>query len=70
MWLFGWKRNNWKKSNGEPVANLDLVQKLYACNQLQHQHPKQASPNPCQSVAPRNQLQHHILFKYNFQKKN
>jgi ribonuclease HI len=28
MWLFGWKRNNWKKSNGEPVANLDLVQKL------------------------------------------
>ena len=33
MWLFGWKRNNWKKSNGDPVANLDLVQKLDACMQ-------------------------------------
>ncbi len=27
-WRFGWKRNNWKKSDGSTVKNLDLIKKL------------------------------------------
>lgn len=27
-WLFNWKRNNWIKSTGEPVANVDLLKEL------------------------------------------
>jgi len=27
-WLFNWKRNNWIKSTGEPVANIDLLKDL------------------------------------------
>lgn len=25
-WRLNWKRNNWHKSNGEPVKNLELIQ--------------------------------------------
>jgi ribonuclease HI len=32
-WIGGWKRNNWKKSNGEVIANLDLVTILDSCIQ-------------------------------------
>ena len=27
-WRFGWKKNNWKKSDGSIVKNLDLLKKL------------------------------------------
>lgn len=27
-WVPGWKRKGWKKSDGQPVKNLELVQKL------------------------------------------
>lgn len=27
-WRFGWKKNSWKKSDGSPVQNLDLVKTL------------------------------------------
>lgn len=27
-WINGWKRKGWKKSDGKPVLNLELVQKL------------------------------------------
>lgn len=27
-WMAGWKRNGWKKADGQPVANLSLVQDL------------------------------------------
>lgn len=29
-WIPGWKRNGWRKKDGEPVKNLDLVQDLEA----------------------------------------
>jgi len=29
-WLHGWKKNNWKKSDGQPVLNVDLIQMLDA----------------------------------------
>jgi ribonuclease HI len=28
LWLLSWKKNGWRKSDGEIVANLDLIQKL------------------------------------------
>lgn len=27
-WMAGWKRNGWKKADGQPVANLSLIQDL------------------------------------------
>ena len=28
-WIFKWSNNNWKRSNNQPVENLDLIQSLY-----------------------------------------
>ena len=28
QWMSGWKKNGWRKANGEPVANLALIQDL------------------------------------------
>ena len=28
-WIYKWSNNNWKKSNNQPVENLDLIQSLY-----------------------------------------
>ena len=28
-WMDTWKRNGWKKRNGEPVENLDLIKAIY-----------------------------------------
>lgn len=28
-WIFKWSNNNWKKSNNQPIENLDLIQSLY-----------------------------------------
>ena len=28
QWMPGWKRRGWTRARGEPVANLDLVQRL------------------------------------------
>lgn len=28
-WAKGWEKNNWKKSDGKPVLNLELVKKIY-----------------------------------------
>ena len=27
-WVEGWKKNNWKKTNGNPVKNIDLISRL------------------------------------------
>lgn len=27
-WLPGWKKNNWRKSNGKPVLNVDLIKAI------------------------------------------
>ena len=27
-WMLAWKRRNWKKADGQPVKNLDLVKEL------------------------------------------
>jgi len=31
-WASSWELNGWKKSNGSPVKNMDLVKKLHAHN--------------------------------------
>jgi ribonuclease HI len=28
-WIFGWRKRNWKKSDGSPVKNLELWQELW-----------------------------------------
>lgn len=30
QWVFNWKRNDWRKSDGEIIANIDLVKELDA----------------------------------------
>lgn len=30
LWLEGWRRSNWRKSDGRPVANVDLLKDLVA----------------------------------------
>lgn len=37
-WLDSWIKNNWKKSNKQPVINQDLWQRLY--DQIQHHNVK------------------------------
>ena len=34
-WLRGWKKNNWKKKTGQPIKNVDLVQRI---DILQNKH--------------------------------
>jgi ribonuclease HI len=28
-WANGWEKNNWKKADGKPVQNIELIKKLY-----------------------------------------
>ena len=32
-WIYGWKKNNWKKSDGKAVLNVDLWEELYKLTQ-------------------------------------
>ena len=32
-WIYGWKKNAWKKSDGKPVLNTDLWEELYSLTQ-------------------------------------
>jgi ribonuclease HI len=29
-WIYGWKKNGWKKADNKPVSNVDLWEELYA----------------------------------------
>ena len=29
-WIYGWKKNGWKKADNKPVLNVDLWEELYA----------------------------------------
>ena len=33
-WIYGWKKNNWKKADGKPVLNTDLWEELYKLTQI------------------------------------
>lgn len=33
-WIYGWIKNNWKNSSGEPVKNKELWQELYNLTQI------------------------------------
>lgn len=28
-WAKGWEKNNWKKSDGKPISNIELIKSLY-----------------------------------------
>ena len=32
-WIYGWKKNGWKKADGKAVLNVDLWEELYALTQ-------------------------------------
>lgn len=33
-WIFGWKKNGWKKADGKAVLNIDLWEELYSLTQI------------------------------------
>lgn len=33
FWIDAWKKNNWKKSDGKPVLNVDLMKEIYRLKQ-------------------------------------
>ena len=33
-WIYGWRKNGWKKADGKPVLNVDLWEELYALTLL------------------------------------
>jgi ribonuclease HI len=33
-WIYGWKKNGWKKADNKAVLNVDLWEKLYALTQM------------------------------------
>ena len=33
-WVYAWKKNGWKKTDGKPVLNVDLWEELYALTSL------------------------------------
>ena len=33
-WIYGWKKNGWKKADGKAVLNVDLWEELYALTKL------------------------------------
>jgi|YNPMSStandDraft_1061717.scaffolds.fasta_scaffold00001_20 ribonuclease HI len=45
-WIFSWHKKNWKKSDGKPVQNLDLVQELWS---LMHKYKIKWSKVPAHS---------------------
>ena len=53
-WLPGWKRRGWRKSDGQPVVNADLLQRLDHCMSLRpcelHHVPAHTGKTDWQSV--------------------
>lgn len=55
-WMGGWKRNGWKKADGQPVANLPLVQDLdraMAGRRVKFEWVKGHSGDPMNEIADR-----------------
>ena len=57
-WIYGWKKNGWKKADGKAVLNVDLWETLYALT-IEHQvtfhkvagHADNALNNRCDELA-------------------
>ena len=57
-WIYGWRKNGWKKADGKAVLNVDLWEKLYALT-TEHQvtfhkvagHADNALNNRCDELA-------------------
>lgn len=57
-WIYGWKKNGWKKADGKAVLNVDLWETLYALT-IEHQvtfhkvagHADNAFNNRCDELA-------------------
>ena len=48
-WAINWEKNNWKKSDGKPVLNIDLVKLLYQYNNnynIEFRHVKSHTREP------------------------
>lgn len=55
-WLPGWKKNNWKRSNGEPVLNAELIDhidKILQMRTVSFKHVKAHAGHPLNDAADR-----------------
>ena len=52
IWSINWEKNNWTKSNGKTVDNLELVKKLYFYSQnsnIEFRHVRSHTKEPSKS---------------------
>ncbi|MBV7295533.1 ribonuclease HI [Corynebacterium sp. TAE3-ERU12] len=65
-WMAGWKKKGWKKRNGDPVLNVDLMQRIDAAmagRDVKFQWVKGHSGNPMNEAADKRAREAAIAFK-------